>query len=134
MGACGAMTTWFVSRHPGAAEWARRQGLTVDRMVEHLQVEDVRPGDTVIGTLPVHLAAAVCARGARFLQLSVDLPPALRGRELSAEELQACGARLEEYRVERVAPSPQEVATSFGADTEAPESRSMRGARPIKPH
>lgn len=98
------MTVWFVSRHAGAADWARRQGLQVDRCVEHLRVEQVHAGDVVIGTLPVHLAAEVCARGARFLHLSLDLPPALRGRELSADELQACSARLEEYRVERVVP------------------------------
>lgn len=100
------MTVWFVSRHAGAADWACRRGLDIDRRVEHLDVDDVRPGDIVIGTLPVHLAAEVCARGARFLNFSVDLPPALRGRELSADELEACGARLEEYIVQRVAPPP----------------------------
>ncbi|HXF47489.1 MAG TPA: CRISPR-associated protein Csx16 [Burkholderiaceae bacterium] len=107
------MTIWFVSRHPGAAAWARRQGLSVDRMVEHLDVAAMQPGDTVIGTLPVHLAAAVCERGARLLHLALDLPPALRGRELSAEELAACGARLEQYRVERVAPTTGEDASKL---------------------
>ncbi len=91
--------TWFVTRHPGAIEWAERRGLQVDHQTDHLQVDEVRAGDTVIGTLPVHLAARVCARGARYLHLSLNLPPELRGRELSADDLERFGARLEPLRV-----------------------------------
>lgn len=92
--------TWFVSRHPGAIEWATRQGLQADALAAHLDTAKVSPGDTVIGTLPVNLAARVCARGARYFHLSLELPVGWRGRELSADELQACGARLEEYVME----------------------------------
>jgi CRISPR-associated protein Csx16 len=98
------MTTWFVTRHPGAVEWARRQGLRVDRQVSHLDTTALQPGDTVVGTLPVHLAAEVCARGAQFYNLSLDLPPAARGRELSADELDAFGARLEGYDIQPHSP------------------------------
>lgn len=91
---------WFVSRHPGAVEWARRKGIAVHRLVAHLDVEEVSAGDTVIGTLPVHLAAKVCARGARYLNLSLDLPETARGRELDADELERYGARLEPFVVE----------------------------------
>ena len=97
------MTTFFVSRHPGAAEWTREQGIAVDRRVAHLDPAEVQAGDVVIGTLPVNLAAEVCARGGRYLHLSLDLPADWRGRELSAADMQACGVRLEEYRVQRVA-------------------------------
>ena len=81
----------------GAVEWARRRGLQIDRLVEHLEVEQIQPGDTVIGTLPVHLAAEVYRRGAKYLHLSMEMPPQARGRELNADELEAYGARLEEY-------------------------------------
>ena len=93
------MTTWFVSRHPGAIEWAAQQGLRVDRQVSHLEPDQVRAGDTVIGTLPIHLAAAVCDQGARFYNLSLDLPVQWRGRELSAAELHQCNARLEQFDI-----------------------------------
>ncbi|WP_421621543.1 CRISPR-associated protein Csx16 [Alkalilimnicola ehrlichii] len=101
------MTTWFVTRHTGAAEWARRQGLPVDRLIDHLEPEALAPGDTVIGTLPVHLAAAVCARGARYLHLSLDLPSELRGHELTADDMERAGARLESYQVKRLAKEPK---------------------------
>lgn len=94
------MTTFFVSRHPGAVEWAKRQALAVDRFVPQLAAEEIALGDVVIGTLPVHLAREVCACGARYLHLALDLPADARGRELSADELERCGARLEPMRVE----------------------------------
>ena len=91
------MTTWFVTRHPGAVAWAQRRGLAVDRQLAHLAPEQIAPGDTVIGTLPVNLVARVCARGGRYLHLSLDLPAEARGRELTADELERYGARLEAY-------------------------------------
>lgn len=97
------MTTWFVTRHPGAIEWARRKGLAVDRQINHLDPACVEVGDTVIGVLPVNLAAGVCRKGARYIHLSVDLPAEVRGRELTADELDAFGARLEAYVVQRAA-------------------------------
>ncbi|WP_022947119.1 CRISPR-associated protein Csx16 [Methylohalobius crimeensis] len=93
--------TWFVTRHPGALAWAERRKIQVDERVDHLDVTAVRPGDTVIGTLPVHLAGEVCARGGRYLHLSLDIPAELRGRELSADDLERCNARLEAFRVLR---------------------------------
>lgn len=96
------MTTYFVTRHPGAKAWAERQGVHVDRQVEHLDPEAVQAGDTVIGSLPVNLVARVCERGGRYLHLSLIVPRALRGIELSADDMDRFGARLEEYRVYHV--------------------------------
>lgn len=93
------MTTYFITRHPGALDWAIARGIAVDRRLEHLDTTLIRPGDTVIGTLPVHLVAAICERGARYRHLALEIPPEARGRELSAEELAAFGARLETYHV-----------------------------------
>lgn len=95
------MSVYFISRHPGAIEWAARQGLAVDECVAHFDVARVRAGDVVIGSLPVNLAAEVCARGARYLHLSLELPVDLRGRELSADDMHALGARIEEFMIER---------------------------------
>jgi CRISPR-associated protein Csx16 len=99
------MTTYFVSRHPGALAWAAQQGLRVDQHVSHFDTALVQPGDTVVGTLPVQLAAAVCSQGAQYFNLSLDLPAHWRGRELSADELRQCNARLEVFDV-RLQTSP----------------------------
>ena len=101
------MATWFVSRHAGAVEWLGRRGLRVDRLVPHLDVADIHPGDRVVGALPAHLAAEVCRRGGRYFHLVLDVPPEARGGTWTAGQMDAMGARLEEYRVERVDPGPE---------------------------
>lgn len=97
------MTTFLVTRHPGALEWARGQGIAFDRHVVHLDPEEISAGDKVIGSLPVNLAAEVCARGAEYWNLSLRLERGDRGRELSTEDLARCGATLEHYTVRRIA-------------------------------
>ncbi|MDT8321332.1 MAG: CRISPR-associated protein Csx16 [Xanthomonadales bacterium] len=92
----------LVSRHPGARDWLEKQGLKFDRQFEHLEPAAIQPRDAVIGTFPIHLAAALCDRGARVIFLSLDLPPDLRGRELEADQLAACNPRLEEFQVKRL--------------------------------
>ena len=94
------MTTWFVSRHPGALHWMRQHGTAFDRHVPHLDPAQVQPGDTVIGTLPVNLAAQVCARGAAYWHLTLEMPAESRGRELSAAELLTLGATLQCFHVQ----------------------------------
>jgi len=91
---------WLVSRHPGAHRWLEQQGLQATTIL-HLDPAQVSRGDEVYGTLPLHLAAAVCARGARFFCLALDLPASLRGREIDPETMTALGARIEEFIVLR---------------------------------
>lgn len=94
------MTTWFVSRHPGAMDWMRENGPTFDLHVPHLDPSEVKAGDRVIGTLPIHLAAQVCARGAAYLHLSLHVPQSARGQELSAQDLSRLGATLQQFLIQ----------------------------------
>lgn len=96
------MTTWFVSRHPGAVQWAQRQNLHIDHFVPHLDLQLIQPEDTVIGSLPVNLAAQACARGARYLHLSLELPAHLRGQELTADQLDALGAKIQAFQIHSI--------------------------------
>ncbi len=93
------MTTWFVSRHPGALHWMQQHGPAFDRHIPHLDPAQVQLGDTVIGTLPVHLAAQVCACGATYLHLTLAMSPQMRGQELSAQELSTLGATLQRFDI-----------------------------------
>lgn len=96
---------WLVSRHHAALHWVLAQGLAVGRVVAHLDPTAVRAGDTVVGTLPVQSIADICSRGAHYLHLVLDLPEHMRGTELTLEQLDALGARLEQFRAERIHPS-----------------------------
>lgn len=93
------MTVYCLSRHPGAIDWLREQGVQADVVLEHVDCLSVEPGDTVIGTLPLGLAATLCAAGAEVVALCLELPPEARGRELSAEQMKRYGARLRRFVV-----------------------------------
>lgn len=88
---------FFVSRHPGAIEWAARHGIVGAKLFPHFDPEDVDPGDVVIGTLPINLVAEVNRLGGTYKHLSMDLPSDARGKELTADDLEQYGARLETY-------------------------------------
>lgn len=92
--------TWFVSRHLGAKQWAIENGFSIDYFVEHLDESNApKAGDTVIGTLPIHLIAQLNKKGVRFLHLRLNLDSLTRGRELTSDELKAVDAKLEEFLV-----------------------------------
>jgi CRISPR-associated protein Csx16 len=96
------MTTYFISRHPGAVEWATTEGHKVDQQLSHFDVTIVNQGDEVLGTLPINLVAEVNARGADYFHLTLDLPPEVRGKEITAEDMRHYGARLEQYTAKRL--------------------------------
>ncbi|MBB5015891.1 CRISPR-associated protein Csx16 [Rehaibacterium terrae] len=95
------MNRWLVSRHPGAIAWLRSRGIQANE-VRHLDHEQVMPGDEVFGTLPLHVAAAVCSRGARVFCLTMDLPAELRGQELDLQTMERLNVRLEEFHIARL--------------------------------
>jgi CRISPR-associated protein Csx16 len=104
------MATYFVSRHDGARQWAARRGVEA-AFLDHLDIAQVKRGDVVIGALPAHLVVAIGQRGARYVHLVLDVPPAERGRSLSAEEMERFGARLIEIRARAIGPFPAESAS-----------------------
>lgn len=97
------MTTYFVTRHSGAIEWAKAQGIDVSKVVAHATPEflsSLKKGDKVIGILPVSLACQVCQVGAEFYDLALpNITPELRGKELTAAQMTACGAEIKRYIV-----------------------------------
>ena len=95
------MSIYFVTRHKGAIEWARGKGIEAEH-IDHLDPSIVQVGDKILGTLPVSLVAEICARDARYFHLTVETPQDQRGRELTPEDLDAYGARLEEFEVRKV--------------------------------
>lgn len=95
------MTTYFISRHPGAIAWAEQEGFHVDVQITHFDVNTVQQGDRVLGTLPINLVAEVNARGGIYFHLTLELPAEARGKELTAEDMRTYGARLECFYAEK---------------------------------
>ena len=93
------MTVHVVTRHLGALEWLRNRGIRWDRQHDRFDGQAIQKDDQVIGILPMRVAAEICSRGARYHHICVDLPNDRRGAELSRDDMEALGARLEEFLV-----------------------------------
>jgi len=96
------MTTYFISRHAGAVAWAESEGFQVDQQLAHFDVAIIQQGDVVLGTLPINLVAEVNLRGGTYFHLTLELSAEARGKELSAADMQAYGARLEAYAAQKL--------------------------------
>ena len=92
----------LVTRHEGAKQWMEARNIRIDEVWSALNLDEVKAGDVVYGTLPLHLVAEVCARKARFVALVLDIPRHLRGQEYSAEKMAEFNGRLEEYSVTKI--------------------------------
>ena len=95
------MTTYFISRHAGAVEWAEAEGFHVDQLLAQFDVTIVKQGDNVLGTLPINLVAEVNARGGNYFHLTLEMPADARGKELTAADMRQFGARLEAYSAQK---------------------------------
>ena len=97
--------TIIVTRHEAAVEWLRKsypEGAAGEvTRIGHMDwrvIERLRPGDKVIGVLPIHLVAELTRRGVTYFGISIpNLPKGMRGTELSADEMEQFGAHLTEY-------------------------------------
>lgn len=97
------MTTYFITRHTGALQWAVAHNISFDVHLTHLDnLDALTQGDIVIGTLPIHMVHQINQLGVRYWHLSIEIPPSLRGAELNAEQLNDCHATLEEFVVQKI--------------------------------
>lgn len=96
------MTIWFISRHQGAIDWVKQQAIKIDRFEAHLDTTLIQENDVVIGTLPIHLAAKVCQKGAKFYFLSINITPEQRGTELTHEQLISQGCSLQPFFIQKL--------------------------------
>ena len=94
------MTVWAVTRHPGAKEWLQKNAqISIDHFVDHLNVELVNEGDTVLGVAPLSVIAALCKKGAKFYALDLKLSSSERGKELTRDRMERLNCTLKQYEV-----------------------------------
>lgn len=85
----------IVTRHPALVQYLAELGYT-GKVVAHATADDVR-GQHVIGVLPLRLAALA----ASITEVPMDIPPDLRGVELTLELVRAYAGEPVTYRVTR---------------------------------
>lgn len=86
----------IVTRHQGLVDWLAARGIT-GTVVPSVTADDVR-GKQVVGALPLHLAA----EAESVTTVAYQCPMKLRGQDLSADQLDVLGAKLETFQVHRV--------------------------------
>ena len=99
------MTTYLVSRHPASVEWIEQQGFTINHFLNHFDdthLTQLKPGDIVMGILPMQIVADINQKGAHYYHLTLNIPFEYRGKELTQADLIRFGATLTEYQVKKI--------------------------------
>ena len=96
------MSVILVSRHAGTLDWFKKKGLAIDEHVVHFDTNALKTGDIVVGVLPIHLAAQVCALGCKYYHLEMEVPLEFRGQELTSDQLDLFGAELVPYSINKI--------------------------------
>ena len=93
----------IVTRHQALVEYLRRKNaVAVDvEVIAHITSPEQVAGKVVAGVLPLHLAAAAEA----IVNVQLNLPPDLRGVELTLEQVEQYAAGIQAYRVEELDPA-----------------------------
>lgn len=103
------MTIHIITAHPAARDYVLAELINEPGALEmHTKVEDsffetLNAGDKVYGSLPVNLAARVCAAGAEYHHLTQDfVPPEWRGRVLEFYEFLTLNPQIKQFKVTAV--------------------------------
>ena len=87
------MDTVIVTRHAGLVEWLKRRGIEGE-VVAHADESAVK-GKRVYGVLPYRLAALAD----EFVEVSMNVPAELRGKELTADDIDGLNPQMTAWRV-----------------------------------
>jgi len=89
----------IVTRHAGLVEYLKQEGLISDevKVVSHANMETVS-GKHVLGVLPHSLSCLT----ASFTEIPLSLPPELRGKELTTEDVRQYAGAPVTYKVRKL--------------------------------
>jgi putative CRISPR-associated protein (TIGR02620 family) len=81
----------IVTRHLATAEWLKER-IGEAKVLSHLNsVDDISQNSVVYGVLPIHIIHELKARGVRVVITTLTLPPELRGKELTQQDINSVG-------------------------------------------
>jgi CRISPR-associated protein Csx16 len=90
---------YIVSRHEGAVEWLKSnfKGFEKGELKSHIKPEEIK-GNIIVGTLPIHLAELA----KEYFHIILNLPAEARGKELTKEDMNEYGAKLQKYKIKAI--------------------------------
>jgi len=91
----------IVTRHEALVTVLSEDYKITGDVMPHAGAEEVR-GRHVVGVLPLHLAA----EAATLTVVDLQIPPDVRGRELTTDEVRRFSRGLVTYRVEKLSAHP----------------------------
>ena len=86
-----------VTRHKALVQYLKEQGLIDEntQIVSHIDNPDIIKNKIVLGVLPHSLSCLT----KEYWEISLNLPPELRGKELSVEDIKKYSKGLKRYIV-----------------------------------
>ncbi len=98
----------IISRHDAFVEFLKMKGILHgdEQVISHVSNPDVIDGKVVITSgLPMHLAAkARCV-----IVVSMNIPPEMRGKEMSVDDMEKFFVGIDAFKVERINTDGMEV-------------------------
>jgi putative CRISPR-associated protein (TIGR02620 family) len=93
------METVVVTRHETLVEYLVEEGIIdgTEVVLKHVEVDEVK-GKNVIGILPLSLAAETST----ITEVPLALPPEMRGKELTIEDIRKYAGDPVTYRVQKI--------------------------------
>lgn len=93
-------TVIVITRHPGLLEVLREKGVIPQSCEDYHShaTPDLVRGKNVIGVLPLSLAA----EAESITEITLNLPPEARGKELNADEVRRFMTGVNTYKVTRI--------------------------------
>ncbi len=106
------METVVVTRHDALVEFLQEEGIITgeEKIMSHAEVEDIR-GKRVIGVLPLSLAV----EAAVVIEIPLNIPSELRGKELTVEQVREFSSSPNEYIVKHRAEEMEMLNELFDA-------------------
>ena len=89
----------IVSRHPATVNLLKSRFPEAE-VVSHMTEDNIPENALVIGNLPIEMIAKVLEKGNRFVSVVLNIPPEMRGKELSEEELKKFAKFVEVKKLE----------------------------------